>query len=122
MVESDIQSRMQPLKDQLTNTITHLQSVFETHVFVAICRGYWDRMGQDVLSFLENRKENRSWYKGLGMIPLPRTCSSCLEYALQEKDLEPPRSIMEVRSMLCKDAPNHKGQHLLLLNICLICR
>lgn len=28
--------------------------------------------------------------------------------ALQEKDLEPPRSIMEVRSMLCKDAPNHK--------------
>lgn len=28
--------------------------------------------------------------------------------ALQEKDLEPPRSIMEVRSILCKDAPNHK--------------
>ena len=28
--------------------------------------------------------------------------------ALQEKDLEPPRSIMEVRSMLCKDVPNHK--------------
>lgn len=28
--------------------------------------------------------------------------------ALHEKDLEPPRSIMEVRSMLCKDAPNHK--------------
>ncbi|CBI18701.3 unnamed protein product, partial [Vitis vinifera] len=28
--------------------------------------------------------------------------------ALQEKDLEPPRSIMEVRSMLCKDAVNHK--------------
>ena len=27
--------------------------------------------------------------------------------ALHEKDLEPPRSIMEVRSMLCKDAPNH---------------
>lgn len=27
---------------------------------------------------------------------------------LQEKDLEPPRSIMEVRSILCKDAPNHK--------------
>lgn len=28
--------------------------------------------------------------------------------ALQEKDLEPPRSIMEVRSMLCKDVPNLK--------------
>jgi hypothetical protein len=28
--------------------------------------------------------------------------------ALQEKDMEAPRCIMEVRSMLCKDAPNHK--------------
>lgn len=129
MVESDVRSRMQPLKDQLTKTISHLHTVFETHVFIAICRGYWDRMGQasvnlkmnsmekflvlllfldfhiiislsiivnifsftqnvlsinvttnisitsintivcvvfmqDVLSFLENRKENRSWYKG----------------------------------------------------------
>jgi hypothetical protein len=28
---------------------------------------------------------------------------------VQEKDLEPPRSVMEVRSILCKDAaPNHK--------------
>ena len=31
--------------------------------------------------------------------------------AIQEKDLEPPRSIMEVRSMLCKDAVNHKENH-----------
>lgn len=46
MGESDIRGRMQPLKDQLTNTINHLHTVFETHVFVAICRGYWDRMGQ----------------------------------------------------------------------------
>ena len=28
--------------------------------------------------------------------------------AMQEKDLGPPRSIMEVRSILCKDAPDHK--------------
>lgn len=28
---------------------------------------------------------------------------------IQEKDMEAPRCIMEVRSMLCKDAaPNHK--------------
>lgn len=46
MGESDIRGRMQPLKDQLTNTINHLHTVFETRVFVAICRGYWDRMGQ----------------------------------------------------------------------------
>ena len=46
VVEGDIRSRMQPLKDQLTNTISHLHMIFETHVFIAICRGYWDRMGQ----------------------------------------------------------------------------
>lgn len=112
--ESDIRGRMQPLKDQLTNTINHLHTVFETRVFVAICRGYWDRMGQDVLSFLENRKENRSWYKGsrIAVSILDDTFGSQMQQllgnALQEKDLEPPRSIMEVRSMLCKDTPNHK--------------
>ncbi|XP_030495450.2 uncharacterized protein LOC115711246 isoform X2 [Cannabis sativa] len=113
-VESDVRNRMQPLKDQLTNTITHLHSVFETLVFIAICRGYWDRMGQDVLSFLENRKENRSWYKGsrIAVSILDDTFASQMQQllgnALQEKDLEPPRSIMEVRSILCKDAPDLK--------------
>lgn len=28
---------------------------------------------------------------------------------LQDKDLEPPRSIVEVRSMLCKDAASYKN-------------
>lgn len=52
VVESDLRSRMQPLKEQLVDTISHLHSVFETHVFIAICRGYWDRMGQvNLLSF-----------------------------------------------------------------------
>ncbi|XP_050204886.1 uncharacterized protein LOC126654923 [Mercurialis annua] len=114
VVESDIRSRMQPLKDQLTNTINQLHSVFETHVFIAICRGYWDRMGQDVLSFLENRKENRSWYKGsrIAVSVLDDTFASQMQQllgnTLQGKDLEPTRSIMEVRSILCKDAPNQK--------------
>lgn len=31
--------------------------------------------------------------------------------ALQERDLEPPRSILEVRSMLCKDAVNDKDSN-----------
>ncbi|CAN1340875.1 hypothetical protein LINPERPRIM_LOCUS39003 [Linum perenne] len=112
--ESDIRGRMHSLKEQLTNTVNHLHSVFETHVFIAICRGYWDRMGQDILSFMENRKENRSWYKGsrVAVSVLDDTFASQMQQllgnAIQEKDLEPPRSIMEVRSMLCKDAPNHK--------------
>ncbi|KAJ8747419.1 hypothetical protein K2173_012487 [Erythroxylum novogranatense] len=109
--DSDIRGKMQPLKEQLTNIVTHLHSVFETHVFIAICRGYWDRMGLDVLSFLENRKENKSWYKGtrIAVSVLDDTFGSQMQQllgnALQDKDLEPPRSIMEVRSMLCKDAP-----------------
>lgn len=46
--ESDIRSKMQSLIEQLTSTINHLHTIFETHVFVAICRGFWDRMGQVV--------------------------------------------------------------------------
>ncbi|KAJ0981455.1 hypothetical protein J5N97_009710 [Dioscorea zingiberensis] len=114
VVESAIRSRMQPLKELLTQTINHLHTVFEVHVFVMVCRGYWDRMGQDVLNFLENRKENRSWCMAsrVTVAVLDDTFASQMQQllgnALQEKDLEPPRSIMEVRSMLCKDAPSHK--------------
>ncbi|KAL4566068.1 hypothetical protein LXL04_030178 [Taraxacum kok-saghyz] len=113
--ESEIRCRMQPLTEQLTNTINHLHSIFETHVFIATCRGYWDRMGQDVLSFLENRKENRSWYKGsrVAVSILDDTFASKMQEllgnTLQEKDVEPPRSIVEVRSMLCKDAASYKN-------------
>ncbi|CAL5348876.1 hypothetical protein CsSME_00035553 [Camellia sinensis var. sinensis] len=113
--ESDVRSRMQTLKDQLTCTMNHLHTIFESHVFISICRGYWDRMGQDVLSFLENRKENRSWYKGsrIAISILDDTFASQMQQllgnALQEKDLEPPKTIIEVRSMLCRDAPSHKS-------------
>lgn len=46
MAESDLRNRMQPLKDLVIKTINHLHSVVEPHVFIAICRGFWDRMGQ----------------------------------------------------------------------------
>ncbi|XP_068642978.1 uncharacterized protein [Aristolochia californica] len=117
VIESDVRSRMQPLREQLTSTIDHLHTVFETHVFVTVCRGFWDRMGQDVLNFLENRKENKSWYKSsrIAVAVLDDTFASQMQQllgnALLEKDLEPPRSIMEVRSVLCKDAPNHKDSN-----------
>lgn len=91
VLESDIRNRMQPLKDLLMKTIDHLHTVFETQIFIIICRGFWDRMGQvscncnnftnvqlssyiscvissslsqDMLRFLENRNENKSCYKG----------------------------------------------------------
>lgn len=45
-MESDLRNRMQPLKDMLENIIDQLHAVFETQVFIIICRGFWDRMGQ----------------------------------------------------------------------------
>ncbi|KAM7253374.1 hypothetical protein ACFE04_008816 [Oxalis oulophora] len=115
--ESEMRGRMQTLTNQLTSIMNQLHTIFQNHVFVAICRGYWDRMGQEVLSFLESRKENRSWYKlsRAAVSILDDTFASHMQQlvgnALQEKDVEPPRSIMEVRSILCRDAPNHKDRN-----------
>ncbi|KAL2652043.1 hypothetical protein R1flu_020171 [Riccia fluitans] len=110
--ESDIRDRMQPLNNQLVETISHLHEVFSSRVFVAVCRGYWDRMARDVLHFLENRKENRAWYKGssfaLGILDdiFASQMQRLQGHGLQEKDLDPPRSVMEARSMLSRDAHN----------------
>ncbi|KAK8533804.1 hypothetical protein V6N13_028510 [Hibiscus sabdariffa] len=108
VVESDVRNRMQPLKDLLINMIENLHSVFEPHVFITVCRNFWDRMGQDVLHFMENRRENMSWYKGLriAISVLDEIFGSQMQKllgnALQEKDLEPPPSVMEVRSMFAR--------------------
>jgi hypothetical protein len=48
--EMEIRERMQPLNNQLMETISHLHEVFSSRVFVAVCRGYWDRMAR--VSFL----------------------------------------------------------------------
>ncbi|CDP11484.1 unnamed protein product [Coffea canephora] len=115
VIESDVRSRMQPLKDLLASSINHMHSIFESHVFIACCRGYWDKMGQDILSFLESRKENRAWYKGsrIAVSVLDDIFASQMQQllgnSLQDKDLENPRSIVEVRSMLCRDAASNKG-------------
>ncbi|KAH0871115.1 hypothetical protein HID58_078137 [Brassica napus] len=114
--ESVGESDMHNLKEQLTNTLNNLHSVCATHVFIALSRGYWDRMGEIVLSFLENKTENRAWYKG------PRVAVSMLDDtfaaemqkllgdSLREQDLEPPRSIVELRWILCKDTTVNKGK------------
>ncbi|KAG7535580.1 hypothetical protein ISN45_Aa08g029930 [Arabidopsis thaliana x Arabidopsis arenosa] len=44
--EPDVRNRMTALKDLLDKTIDHLHGVFLPDVFVSICRGIWDRMGQ----------------------------------------------------------------------------
>ncbi|XP_077222577.1 portal protein isoform X2 [Tasmannia lanceolata] len=110
--EVEIRERMQMLTSQIMDSICNLHDVFSGRIFVAVCRGFWDRMGQIVLNFLESRKENRIWYKGsyyaLGV--LDDTFASEMQRfqgnALQEKDLEPPCSVTEARSILCRDTPN----------------
>jgi hypothetical protein len=147
-------------------------------VFVAICRGFWDRMGQVwievpfiffslsymllinlVLGCLEFPGESQ---RKQSLVQRRTCCSICkfmllqspchpacqwrpiylvlhcwcssfllwlnkhatlqvlddtfasqmqqlLGNSIQQKELEPPRSIMEVRSILCKDAPRQKN-------------
>ncbi|KAK7320248.1 hypothetical protein VNO77_29560 [Canavalia gladiata] len=110
--EAEVRERMQLLNSQLIDFISNLHEVFTSQIFTAICRGLWDRMGQIILKFLEGRKENRIWYNGssyaLGI--LDDTFASQMQRlrgnALQEKDIEPPRSVIEARSILCKDTAN----------------
>ncbi|XP_027078388.1 uncharacterized protein LOC113778164 [Coffea eugenioides] len=106
VVESDVRSRMQPLKDLLEKMIDQLYNLLDPQVFIIVSRGIWDRMAQDVLRFLAERKENRSWYKAsrVAVSVLDDIFASRMQQllgnALQQKDVEPPGSIMEVRSML----------------------
>ncbi|XP_013636424.1 PREDICTED: uncharacterized protein LOC106342128 [Brassica oleracea var. oleracea] len=114
--ESDMRRKMQNLKEQLTNTVNHLHFVCSTDVFIALSRGYWDHMGWIVLSFLENKKEKRDWYKGsrVAVSILDDTFAAEMQKllgdSLREQDLKPPRSIVEVRSILCKDTTVNEGK------------
>ncbi|KAF5482667.1 hypothetical protein F2P56_003217 [Juglans regia] len=110
--EAEVRERMQLLSSQLMGSISNLHEVFTSWIFIATCRGLWDRMGQIVLRFLEERKENRFWYNGsyYALVILEDTFASQMQRlqgnALQEKDLEPPRSVIEARSILCRDTAN----------------
>ncbi|KAB2613417.1 hypothetical protein D8674_035733 [Pyrus ussuriensis x Pyrus communis] len=110
--EAEVRERMHPLSSQLVDSISNLHDVFTSKIFIAICRGFWDRMGQIVLKFLEGRKENRVWYKGsyyaLGILDdmFASQMQRLQGNALQEKDLEPPRSVIEARSILSRDTEN----------------
>ncbi|XP_020581808.1 uncharacterized protein LOC110025591 isoform X2 [Phalaenopsis equestris] len=115
IAESDIRNRMQPLKDELLKMIKRLHAIFEMRVFVLLCRCFWDRMGQDVLTFLENKK-NRIWYGSarVAVSILDETFGSQMQQLLGnavQRELEPPSSIMQVRSLLCNCLPSHKNSN-----------
>ncbi|KAH7655486.1 hypothetical protein IHE45_18G013900 [Dioscorea alata] len=107
--ETDIQKIMKPLKEQLIRTINQLRSVFEVHIFVVLCRSYWDWLGKELLNFLKNQ-ENKSLHNASRVIVdvLQETFLTQMQQmvgvgnALQDKDLEPPRSVLEFHSLLCK--------------------
>ncbi|XP_050204995.1 uncharacterized protein LOC126655039 [Mercurialis annua] len=110
--EGEVRERMQILSSQLIDSISNLHEVFTSRIFVAACRGFWDKMGQIVLKFLEGRKENRVWYNGscyaLGILDdtFASEMQRLLGNSLQEKDIEAPRSVIEARSILCRDTAN----------------
>jgi len=105
--ESDIRERMQAVRLQLLDSIRNLHEVFSSRIFVDICRGVWDRLGQIVLRFLESRKENRIWFRGsdyaLRILDdvFASEMQKLLGNALQDKDLHPPQSVIDARSILC---------------------
>ncbi|EPS74419.1 hypothetical protein M569_00332, partial [Genlisea aurea] len=110
--EMQIRERMQLLSTQISDCVSSLHEAFTTQIFIAASRALWDKMGQIVLKFLEGRKENRVWYTGayhaLGILDdiFASQMQRLLGNALQEKDLEPPRSITEARSILSRDSNN----------------
>ncbi|KAL2924527.1 4-alpha-glucanotransferase [Bienertia sinuspersici] len=93
--EPEVRERMLMLNSQLNDSGSNLHDVFMTQIFVALCRGFWDRLGQRVLRFLEGQKENRILDDTFGS-QMQRLQGN----VLQEKDIEPPRSVVEARSML----------------------
>lgn len=44
--EAEVRERMLMLNSQLIDSISNLHEVFISQIFVALCRGFWDRMGQ----------------------------------------------------------------------------
>ncbi|XP_059436516.1 uncharacterized protein LOC132169504 [Corylus avellana] len=105
MEESDVKSRMQHLRDMLICTMDQLHTVVEPHVLIAICRGFWNRMGQDILHFAGKKREIKS-YKGLRFTisildnVFALEMKKLLGNALEEKDLEPPPNSRELHSLL----------------------
>lgn len=62
--EADVREKMQMLSSQLIDSISNLHQVFSNRIFIAISRGFWDRMGQVRNSMTTKRKTycHFSWH------------------------------------------------------------
>ncbi|KAF3563116.1 hypothetical protein DY000_02019333 [Brassica cretica] len=107
--EPDVRNRMQSLKDLADKTMEQLHCVLSLDVFVLICKGIWDAMGQDVIRLLTDKKDSVTWHKGLTLAVsvldeiFEDKMQSLLGDSVKGMDLEAPRSIMELRSMISED-------------------
>lgn len=136
----DMHQRLIPLGENLSQMLCQLDTVLAPRVFVGVARGLWDRLGRQVLDFLDDRKENVGWFKGSSagialqvkiskskdrvefnhsefdsfsilVMVLLQVLENMFTLHLQklqgnllvDKDLEPPRSVLEARSMLSMD-------------------
>ncbi|KAJ4758225.1 transmembrane protein [Rhynchospora pubera] len=104
--ETEIGDRMRTLSLQVSQSIQNIHDVFPRAIFVEMVREFWDRLGQIVLKFLESRKEKGTLYRGSGVaLKILEGWFKCemqkyLGNALQEADLQPPRSVSEAKSIL----------------------
>ncbi|KAL0751934.1 hypothetical protein Bca101_033937 [Brassica carinata] len=107
--EPDVRDRMQSLKDLADKTMEQLHCVLSLDVFVLICKGIWDALGQDVIRLLTDKKDSVTWHKGLTLAVsvldeiFEDKMQSLLGDSVKGMDLEAPRSIMELRSMISED-------------------
>ncbi|KAG5377066.1 hypothetical protein IGI04_041662 [Brassica rapa subsp. trilocularis] len=104
--EPDVRDRMQSLKDVADKTMEQLHCVLSVDVFVLICKGIWESMGQDVILLLTDKKYNVTWHKGLTISVsvldeiFEDKMQSLLRDSVKGVNLEAPRSIVELRSMI----------------------
>ncbi|XP_056846428.1 uncharacterized protein LOC108835716 isoform X2 [Raphanus sativus] len=107
--EPDVRDRMQSLKDFADKTMEQLHCVLPVDVFVLICKGIWDSMGQDVILLLTDKKYNATWHKGLTIAVsvldeiFEDEMQRLLGDSVKGMELEAPRSIVELRSMIPVD-------------------
>ncbi|XP_078154490.1 uncharacterized protein LOC144549583 [Carex rostrata] len=104
--EIEIGDRMRTLSLHVSQSIQNIHDVFPRAIFIEILREFWDRLGQIVLKFLESKKEKGTSYRGSGVaLKIIEGWFKCemqkyLGNALQEADLQLPRSVSEAKSIL----------------------
>ncbi|GJY42024.1 solute carrier family 40 member 3, chloroplastic [Tanacetum coccineum] len=99
-----VSTAYQNMKSLCPNIRNEIFTDIDIHNRHILPREYWDEMGQNVLRFLEDWKDNRAWYRSSTVAILDETFASHMQQligdTLKKKDLEPPSIIAEVRSII----------------------